>query len=155
MTGKRVVLASWDESPNARATADGRNGERHEVEVMMPFGLSARPPSGGEAIAIPVHGSDDHLVVIGFTGGATRPVAGEGEVVFWSGVSGHTITLGADGSTRLAFGDGKSFVFSGGKITTDMDIETTGDVKAGGVSLKEHVHGGVRSGVSKTDEPDQ
>lgn len=152
MIAKRVILNGWNESPNARATADGRDGERHEVEVMMPFGISARPKAGGEAIAIPVHGSDDHLVVVGFTGGADRPQAAEGEVVFWSSVSGHKITLGADGSTRLDFGDGKSFLFSGGKITTDMDIETTGDVKAGDISLRDHVHNGVNPGGGQTGE---
>jgi hypothetical protein len=153
MTVKRVVLAGWGESTNARAIVDGRDGERHEVEVMMPFGISARPMAGGEAIAIPVQGSDDHLVVVGFTGGAGRPEAAEGSVVLWSAVSGHKITLGADGSTRLDFGDGKSFLFAGGKIVTDMDIETSGDVKAGGVSLRDHLHGGVMPGGGQTSEP--
>lgn len=153
MTAKRVVLVSWEESSNARATADGRAGERHEVEVMAPFGISSRAPAGGEAIAIPVNGSEDHLVVIGFTGGAGRPEAAEGATVIWSGVSGHKITLGADGSTRLDFGDGKHFTFSGGKVMTDMDIETTGDVKAGGISLRQHVHSAVMPGGGQSGQP--
>jgi hypothetical protein len=150
---KRVVLGEWSQSANPRVIAQGRDGERHEVEVFLPFGISYRPPSGAEAVAVPIGGSEDHLIAIGFTGGGARPEAQEGELVLWSGTAGHTITLGADGSTRLAFGDGKSFVFAGGKITTDMDIETSGDVKAGGVSLRGHVHAGVMSGGASTTPP--
>lgn len=40
-----------------------------------------------------------------------------------------------------------------GKITTDADVEATGDVKAGAISLKNHKHGGVRSGGSQTGVP--
>lgn len=36
------------------------------------------------------------------------------------------------------------------KITANCDIETSGDVKAGSVSLKQHIHGGVQSGSSNT-----
>lgn len=39
------------------------------------------------------------------------------------------------------------------KITANCDIETSGDVKAGGVSLKQHTHGGVQSGGSRTAPP--
>ncbi|MCX5617008.1 baseplate assembly protein [Bombella sp. TMW 2.2559] len=40
-----------------------------------------------------------------------------------------------------------------GKVTANCDIETSGDVKAGGISLKQHTHGGVQSGGSKTSPP--
>lgn len=39
------------------------------------------------------------------------------------------------------------------KITANCDFETSGDVKAGGISLKQHTHGGVQSGGSKTAPP--
>lgn len=38
-------------------------------------------------------------------------------------------------------------------ITANCDFTTTGDVKAGGISLKEHTHGGVEAGGSKTNPP--
>lgn len=38
-------------------------------------------------------------------------------------------------------------------IKANCDIETSGDVKAGGISLKQHTHGGVQSGGSKTAPP--
>lgn len=40
------------------------------------------------------------------------------------------------------------------KITANCDIETSGDVKAGSVSLKQHTHGGVQPGGSKTTAPE-
>ena len=39
------------------------------------------------------------------------------------------------------------------KITANCDFETSGDVKASGVSLKNHTHGGVQSGGSNTEPP--
>ncbi|WP_272915971.1 hypothetical protein [Aristophania vespae] len=36
---------------------------------------------------------------------------------------------------------------------TNCDFETSGDVKAGGISLKNHTHGGVQSGSSSTSAP--
>ncbi|MCX5614446.1 Gp138 family membrane-puncturing spike protein [Bombella saccharophila] len=39
------------------------------------------------------------------------------------------------------------------KITANCDIETSGDVKAGGISLKQHTHGGVQAGGGKTSPP--
>ncbi|MXV35730.1 MULTISPECIES: Gp138 family membrane-puncturing spike protein [unclassified Saccharibacter] len=39
------------------------------------------------------------------------------------------------------------------KITANCDIETSGDMKAGGISLKNHTHGGVQSGGSNTEPP--
>lgn len=39
------------------------------------------------------------------------------------------------------------------KITANCDIETSGDVKAGGISLKQHTHGGVQPGSGDTGQP--
>ncbi|SHN45948.1 phage baseplate assembly protein V [Chitinophaga sp. CF418] len=42
---------------------------------------------------------------------------------------------------------------SDGKITASADIETTGDIKAGTVSLKAHVHSGVVTGPGTSGPP--
>lgn len=39
------------------------------------------------------------------------------------------------------------------RITANCDFETSGDVKAGGVSLKQHMHGGVQAGADNTSGP--
>ena len=40
------------------------------------------------------------------------------------------------------------------KVTANCDISTSGDVVAGGISLKQHTHGGVQAGGSKTNPPE-
>ena len=40
-----------------------------------------------------------------------------------------------------------------GKITSDSNIETSADVKAGSISLSTHVHSGVTTGPSNTGVP--
>ena len=42
---------------------------------------------------------------------------------------------------------------SGGAMTATVDIQTTGDVVAGGVSLNGHTHGGVQPGAGNTGAP--
>ncbi|VDS09251.1 Phage-related baseplate assembly protein [Paracoccus haematequi] len=43
---------------------------------------------------------------------------------------------------------------AGGMIRVDGSIEVTGDVVASGISLVEHVHGGIQTGQSKTRKPE-
>ena len=42
---------------------------------------------------------------------------------------------------------------AGGVIRVDGSIEVTGDVTASGISLVEHVHGGVQPGLGNTGKP--
>lgn len=59
---------------------------------------------------------------------------------------------------NLAFGgtmsgpSGSGFSFSSNKLNV-KDIDATGDVKAGAISLKDHVHGGVQTGGGTTGLP--
>lgn len=39
------------------------------------------------------------------------------------------------------------------KITANCDIVTSGDVRAGGISLKRHTHGGVQAGTGRSSPP--
>jgi phage baseplate assembly protein V len=62
------------------------------------------------------------------------------------------ITLPAGGSYIISVG-GMTLTLAGGKLTLNGDIEVTGDVKAGAISLKNHKHGGVAVGGSQTGTP--
>jgi len=46
-----------------------------------------------------------------------------------------------------------TMTIAGGKITLNGDIEVTGDVKAGAISLRTHKHGGVAAGGGQTGIP--
>ena len=60
--------------------------------------------------------------------------------------------LADNGKVQLIVGGG-TFQISGGKVTFNGDIEVTGDVKAGSISLRTHVHAGVQPGGSTTAVP--
>lgn len=60
--------------------------------------------------------------------------------------------LADDGKVQLIVG-GTTMQLAGGKITLNGDIEVTGDVKAGSISLKNHVHGGIFPGGASTAPP--
>jgi phage baseplate assembly protein V len=62
------------------------------------------------------------------------------------------ITLPAGGSYEISVG-GMNLTIAAGKLTLNGDIEVTGDVKAGAISLKNHKHGGVTTGSSQTGIP--
>lgn len=42
---------------------------------------------------------------------------------------------------------------TGSAMTTNVNLETTADIKAGAISLANHIHGGVQSGGSNTNTP--
>lgn len=62
------------------------------------------------------------------------------------------LTLPAGGSYEISVG-GVTLTLAGGKLTLNGDIEVTGDVKAGAISLKNHKHGGVVIGSDDTGAP--
>lgn len=62
------------------------------------------------------------------------------------------ITLPAGGSYEITVG-GMTMTIAGGKLTLNGDIEVTGDVKAGAISLRTHKHGGVVIGSDDTGIP--
>lgn len=62
------------------------------------------------------------------------------------------ITLPSGGSYEISVG-GMTLTLAGGKLTLNGDIEVTGDVKAGAISLKDHKHGGIVIGGDDTGVP--
>lgn len=152
---KRGVLDSWEDFRNPKAVFRGRAGEVHEAEVMMPFGLSYCPPDDAEAIILPAQGKSDHAVSPGFTGGDARPKAEQGQSILYSSSEGTQVRVNPDGTIEMTTAGGGTFRLEGGKkIVTNMTIETSGDIIADGVSLKEHRHTGVQSGGSLSGQPD-
>jgi phage baseplate assembly protein V len=62
--------------------------------------------------------------------------------------------LTENGKAQIIVG-GATFEISGGKMKFSGDLEVAGDIKAGSVSLKNHVHPGVTPGPSSTAQPAQ
>jgi phage baseplate assembly protein gpV len=56
-----------------------------------------------------------------------------------SGENVYRIDVPSGGTFEIRVG-GATLTFSGGKITTNCNVETSADVKAGTISLKNHTH---------------
>lgn len=121
------------------------------------MGIVSPPSPGDQVLVVAQEGDASQYVVVSriFSARQGPPVSPAtekpiqpGEVAIftpgaWLHISGGVIHAEA---TTLKFK---------GKVEVDGDVEVTGDVKAGGVSLKEHVHPGVRRANEKTDRPEQ
>lgn len=64
----------------------------------------------------------------------------------------YRLDIPSGGTFEIRVG-GTTLTFAGGKITLNGDIEVTGDVKAGTISLKTHTHSGVTPGPGNTGLP--
>ena len=128
---------------------------KEEIEHVHPYGLSSNcPTDGGEAVVGCVSGDRDSAIaiVIGNSNYRIKNLK-SGEVCLYSKF-GQTILLKEDGSIELTTKNGKDFVVNSktvfkkdidvtGKITASSDIASTnGDVKAGSITMKLHVHDG-------------
>lgn len=69
---------------------------------------------------------------------------------FINGAPSQYIQATADGWRIVTPG---SVSIEAAQITADCDIVTSGDVKAGGISLKNHTHGGIQPGGGTTGKP--
>ncbi len=69
--------------------------------------------------------------------------------------SGNSVQLRSDDGSALVSikAGGEVAIKAPGKLKVEGDIEATGDIKAGTISLKTHVHSGVQSGASNTGTP--
>lgn len=134
---------------------DGSGVQRVQVQVgpqvldgvdrPQMYGFSSHPPAGGEVVVVFVGGNRGHGVVVGEGDRAHRPKAGEaGSVVVYDD-AGHTITL-RPGGVEIDGGGHNLNVVNCPKLLQDGDIEVTGDVKAGGISLKTHTHSDPQGG---------
>lgn len=145
------------------ALVDDANGvQRVQVQVgeqtldgldrPQQFGFSSHPPAGSEVVVVFVGGNRDHGVIVSEGDRAHRPTAAEpGTVTLYDG-AGHRITLTPNG---IAIdGGGHTLTLTNcPKLTHAGDLEVTGDVKAGTVSLRSHVHSAVQPGGGNSGGP--
>ena len=120
------------------------NETKDGLEHFEPYGYTARPQPGAEAVVLFVEGDRSHGVCIAVADRRYRLQAlEEGEVALYDDL-GQTIRLGRNG-----------IYIEGQAVTvTDCNVTVTGgDVIADGISLKNHHHGGVQTGGGTTGSP--
>lgn len=143
----RRVLPSQLVTSNAKLSGDvfGLADEEITTEFYQPYGLSSNPQDLGETILIEVNGDPDNFVTLPPSG--PRQADERTTVLYYRDT---TITL-EESRITVEVG-GNSLTIEGGRITTDLDIVTSGmieaaSVTAGGVGLGTHVHTGVATGM--------
>ena len=131
---------------------------KDNMEHLEPYGFTACPKAGAEALAGFIGGDRSHGVVIVVADRRFR----------LQGLKPGEVALYTDEGDRLHFKRGRvldietmtlnvkaseSVNFDTPLIKTTGRIESAGDVVAGGVSLMEHPHGGVLVGEGQTSAP--
>lgn len=150
----RAVLRQADDAGGAqRLQVSLLAGEtRGEVERFQDYGFSSHPIAGAEAVVVSVGGNRDNPVAVVVADRRSRPQGlAAGEVCIHSHIAGQRITLKADGSILIQ---------SAAKVRLEAPtvevvgaVTVTGDVVAGGISLRTHTHPGVTTGGGSTGAP--
>jgi len=144
--GRSTITRVDDSTGTQRIQATVLAGETvDQIERLSEYGFSSVPLAGASAVILFAGGNRSHGVVIA-TDDARHRAHGlsAGEVCIYD-AAGSKILLGSDGSITITP--------SRGTLTVNGAIAATGDVKAGSISLKSHVHSGVQSGGSNTGGP--
>lgn len=136
-----VVFASrcidaWWQSGGVQPPLEARMHDLSDGFVVLGFRSQPRVLSPAPSTTAAVLRSDDGTTVV-----ALDP---EAQTLVLTAPGGATITAATtiNGTLHVT-----------GKITTDDDVEASGDVKAGAISLATHLHGGVTTGGGQTGGP--
>lgn len=119
------------------AQVEALSGERLQaLELYQHFGFTSGPPPGTQVILLPLGGRTSHSVIVATEHGAYRLDVQSGEACLYSmwGDKIHIKKEEVEVATRhvvITAPDG---------VDLQGDLRATGDVVAGGVSLRGHVH---------------
>ena len=130
----RGTVKATDDSKKLQILQVGLLAEetRADIERPQPYGFTSSAKDGAEAFVIFVNGQRDHGLAICVEDRRYRiKNLDSGEVAVYD-ATGSKIVLKANGDIQL--------VPSSGKVKVTGDLEATGDVKAGAISLKNHTH---------------
>jgi hypothetical protein len=144
MANRRISLSNLRTDGRPVADFDGIADESGETELYAPYGFASAKE--GEGVLIEVQDDPDNYVAL--PPGGDRVAPDGTTLIYWGGT---TIAL-TESKVTITVGGG-SITMDGETIKTNMNIETTGDVKAGKISLTKHIHAGVQPGAGVTGLP--
>lgn len=159
----RGAMSMVNTAPNvALVQVSGMAGETvQDNELFQHFGFSSNPPAGSAVIVLPLGGKTSQAVIIASEHGQYRlKNLAAGEVVIYN-KQGDKVYIKQDGtievtasSTVLVNSPVVDVTASSKVIVHSPLVEVPdGDVTAGGISLKNHMHGGVQAGAAQTGVP--
>jgi phage gp45-like len=124
---------------------------RDGVERLQNYGFTSVPKAGAEGLMACISGDRDHGIVVAMDDRRFR----------LKGLQAGEVALYTDEGDKIVLKRGRIIQFTAGTrlevnsplATFSGDVQVTGDVTAGGISLKMHTHGGVQTGGSNTGGP--
>lgn len=125
---------------------------RDKVPLLQQYGFVSRPRPGCDALVVFLGGDRSRPVAI--STGDQRNYPSDllpGEVCLVHPPTGSRIRLNADGSISVSPANGT--VTLTGNLNVSGTVTAEQDVLAGGISVKQHTHGGVQPGGSSTGKP--
>jgi phage baseplate assembly protein V len=130
----RAVVKRADDSESAQtlqvAALDGETLD--DLEHTQPYGFTSVPKDGAQAVLLFVCGKHDHGLVL---------VVGDRRYRLKSLESGEVAVYDSNGSTVVLKKNGDIQLNpQSGTVKVTGDLVASGDVKAGTISLKTHVH---------------
>lgn len=152
MTNRRIQISNIALSDDKSfAEAEGMAGESFDTEVFQLHGFSSTPEAAAESTLLEINSDSDNHISLPPQGERT---ADAGTTLIYYGET--EIVLDAS-SIKITVG-GNFLNIESGTLTTDLDIETTGEITAsevsvGSVKLSSHIHTGVQSGGGVSGGP--
>lgn len=156
MPNRRVFLSALQSAGRVIASAEGMAGENFVTSVYQPYGFSVN--RSGQGILLEINGSADNHISLPPAG---DELAEPDTLLIYYGETKLTLS---DDRVLIEVG-GNSVTLEGGKLTTDLDIETSGDIRAqgsiiaqgaitsGAITLGSHIHTGVMTGGGVSGPP--
>ena len=124
---------------------------RDGTPSVQQYGLASRAKVGADAVLIFLGGNRASGIIIATNDRRYQLELEEGEVALHDDL-GHKVHLSRTG-IRIDGGGHNLVVTNAPKLLQNGDIEATGDVKAGGISLRAHQHTNVMPGGSQSGPP--
>jgi phage baseplate assembly protein V len=105
------------------------------------------PPSVGEQVVVcsPMGEIEAGFIMPGSINYGDQPAPTAAENTY-------RLDIPTGGTFEIRCGS-STLTFAGGKIALNCNLETSADVKAGTISLKDHTHSGVEAGPANTGPP--
>ena len=181
--GRGVLSLTHEEQKIRTVDAEFLPGDKREgLEHFEAYGFGSRAHEGAEVFAAFFNGDRSHGVVfaifadlgqkvhlkrVGISVVTPKKLTAEVGGNFFATVTG-TSTLTTNGLTidspstqitgtltvqKLITGQGGLAISGGSGASVDGNLSTTGDVKAGSISLQNHTHSGVQPGSGSTGKP--
>ncbi len=124
-----------------------------DVAVCEPYGIHGSPPLESICLMVTLNNDEANRIIIPMSALTRTKNLKEGEFECGNFVIGSIITFDESGNITIQSNNDINIIPGSGEVYLTGNLNVSGDVIAGTVSLKNHVHSGVTTGTSNTGTP--